>query len=143
MSCSTCLTCLDGSKLGDLFSFLFSAISPQHNVLDNQHASISSDQTHEGVEETTVLIVDKIINVSEVTCEKVETYTDTNQEKLAVQNFGAESDQGVHPDDGKTGHLNSAHLWKGESQEKLHHVHLKNVEQVSVYSQVIMAYYCI
>lgn len=108
-------------------------------MLDNQHASISSDQTHEGVEETTVLIVDKIINVSEVTCEKGETYTDTNQEKLAVLNFGAESDQGVHPDDGKTGHLNSGHLWKGESQEKLDDVHLKNTEQVSENSKVIMS----
>lgn len=85
------------------------------------------------------MVVDKIINITEVTCERVETYNDTNQEKLAVQNFDEEPDQGVHPDDKITGNLNSEHLWIGGAQKKLQEVHSQNVEQVSEYGQVIMA----
>ncbi|XP_048334786.2 protein CROWDED NUCLEI 4 [Ziziphus jujuba] len=101
-----------------------------------QQASKSSDQTHLGAEETTVLVVDKIIKVSEVTCEKVETYHGTDQDELAVKNFVMELDQGIHPD-GESGHLNCANVQKSaaplgpEAQEKIQEVHLGNVGEVT------------
>lgn len=116
-------------------------------MIDNQQASISSYQTHLGAEETTVLIVDKIIKVSEVTSEKVEIYYGTHQDKLAEQNFVAELDQSIHPDKGKSGNLNCANVQKSagafgpEAQEKIQEVHLGNVGQVTDYSQVVGAFY--
>lgn len=69
---------------------------------EDQHQSISFAQTHEGDEATTVLIVDKVISISEVTCEKVETYHTKHQDNVELHNnLGAESDLGIHPGEEK------------------------------------------
>ncbi|XP_030496317.2 protein CROWDED NUCLEI 4 [Cannabis sativa] len=57
-------------------------------------------QTCEGAEETTVLIVDKIINVSEVTCEIVEADR-IHEDKLELHKFVEESNQDFPSDNGK------------------------------------------
>lgn len=68
---------------------------------EDQDPSVSLDQIHEVAEETTVLIVDKVVSVSEVTCEKVETNHTNHQDNVELHNFGAESDLGIHPGEGK------------------------------------------
>lgn len=68
---------------------------------EDQHPSVAFEQTREGAEETTILVVDKIISVSEVTCEKVETDHTTHQDKLELHNFVTESDLGISPNDEK------------------------------------------
>lgn len=69
-------------------------------MYENQHP-LMEFEPREGAEETTVLFVDKIISVSEVTCEKVEPDHTIHQDKLELHNFVSESDLGIPPDDKK------------------------------------------
>lgn len=84
-----------------------SATSEQHNVPEDQDPSVSLDQIHEVAEETTVLIVDKVVSVSEVTCEKVETNHTNHQDNVELHSLGAESDLGIHPGEGKESPANN------------------------------------
>lgn len=58
-----------------------SVISKEPSVQEDQHAVISSIHNQAGSEETSVLIIDKIIRISEVTCEKTDSQDIINQEK--------------------------------------------------------------
>lgn len=51
--------------------FIFSVVSTQSDVLKVQQVLTSSSQTQGNTEETRVVMVDKVIHVSEVTSEKV------------------------------------------------------------------------
>jgi len=52
--------------------FIFSVVSTQSEVLKVQQVLTSSNQTQGNTEETRVVMVDKVIHVSEVTSEKVD-----------------------------------------------------------------------
>ena len=79
---------------------LFSTPSNQHNGHEDQNPSMSFEQTNERAEETTVL-VDKIISVSEVICEQVETDGTNQQDKLELNSSVAELGLDIHPNEEK------------------------------------------
>lgn len=62
-------------------------------MLEDQNVSILSHQTSGNAEKTSLLVVDKIIEVSEVACEKLET-VDCNDKKLS-HNFITEAEHSV------------------------------------------------
>ncbi|XP_062101406.1 protein CROWDED NUCLEI 4 isoform X2 [Humulus lupulus] len=78
-----------------------SATTEQQNVYTEQGQTMTFKQTREGAKETTVLIVDKIINVSEVTCENVEADHIIHRNKLELHKFVEESNVGFPSDNGK------------------------------------------
>ncbi|KAG2408503.1 Protein CROWDED NUCLEI 4 [Vigna angularis] len=62
-----------GTTRGNLFiDFIFSVVSTQSDVMKVQQVLTSSNQTQGNTEETRVVMVDKVIHVSEVTSEKVD-----------------------------------------------------------------------
>lgn len=82
-----------------------SVISTQKNVAEDQHVLFSSSKLQEGAEEASVLVIDKIIQISEVTHEKTGTDNFTNEDKLdCLLNPVAELQQGK----GLNGHANSS-----------------------------------
>lgn len=63
---------------------------------EDLHTVASNNHTREVNEEASVLIVDKIIKISEVTCEMTDADNFINQEKIdGLQNFVAESVQDI------------------------------------------------
>lgn len=63
-----------------LIDFFFSVISNQSDVSEVQQVLMSSNQTQGNTEETRVVMVDKVIHVSEVTSERVDTHIIPSQE---------------------------------------------------------------
>ncbi|KAJ0039636.1 hypothetical protein Pint_27829 [Pistacia integerrima] len=57
-------------------------ISKESSVREDQHVVISSNHNQGGSEETSVLVIDKIIRISEVTCEKIDDQDIINQENI-------------------------------------------------------------
>ncbi|KAF5454281.1 hypothetical protein F2P56_023958 [Juglans regia] len=91
-----------------------SATSTQQNAPEDRHVSLSSSQTKEGAEEAGALILDKIIQVSEVTLEKTETHNFTNEDELdSLLHPVAEMELDVPPDEGINGLTNSSHVKNG------------------------------
>lgn len=123
--------------------FGFSLISTQKNVLEDQHVLFSSSQTQEGAEEASVLVIDKIIQISEVTHEKTGTDNLTNEDELdCLLNPVAELQQNFLPGRGINGHANSSPVQNSvfpcgpKAPEKLQEVH--NDGQVSWQYQVMV-----
>jgi len=81
--------------------FIFSVVSTQSDVLKVQQVLTSSNQTQGNTEETRVVMVDKVIHVSEVTSEKVDALPIDSQEPgdnpqnpaLAEDHYGETIDQ--------------------------------------------------
>lgn len=92
---------------------------------EDQHAVISSSHNQGDLEETSVLIIDKIIRISEVTCEKTDAQDIINQENIGhLQNPVAGPDLDVLNAGGKN-------VLSGSTQ-----VEMGNVKQVTETSQV-------
>lgn len=69
----------------------------------------SSSKLQEGAEEASVLVIDKIIQISEVTHEKTDTDNFTNEDKLdCLLNPVAELQQNILLGKGLNGHANSS-----------------------------------
>ncbi|GMY11981.1 protein CROWDED NUCLEI 4 [Fagus crenata] len=120
-----------------------SVISTQKKVLEDQHVLFSSSQTQEGAEEASVLVIDKIIQISEVTHEKTGTDNLTNEAELdCLLNPVAELQQNFLPGRGINGHANSSPVQNSvfpcgpKAPEKLQEVH--NDGQVSEQYQVMV-----
>lgn len=101
--------------------FGFSAISTQQNAPQDQHVSFSSSLPKEGAEEAGAFILDKIIQISEVTLEKTETHNFTSEDQLdSLLNPVAELEQDIPPDEinfppdeGINGLMNTSHVKNG------------------------------
>lgn len=93
----------------------FSNISLQQHVLEDQHVSISSQQTC-GNEGTASLVVDRIIKVSEVTCETFESSDD--YEKKLSHNMISETYHGLQTNKEKgDDNLGSQSEWNGNNPD--------------------------
>lgn len=91
-----------------------SVISSQPNVPEDQHVLLSSSRAQEGAEEANVVVIDKIIQISEVTHEKIDADNFTNEDKLdSLLNPVAESEQDILPGEGIHGHADSSHVQNG------------------------------
>lgn len=106
----------------------FSVVSTQPKVVEEQHASLPSDQICEGAAEDSLLVVDKVIKVSEVMCEKTETESFANVDKLVAQNSV------VEPQHVQNGVLSS----DPKAQEKMQELDLGDVGLVTDHRQVIL-----
>lgn len=94
--------------------FGFSDICSQPNVPEDQRVLLSSSRTQEGAEEANVVVIDKIIQISEVTHEKTDTDNFTNEGKLdSLLNPVAESEQDIPAGEGINGHADSSHVQNG------------------------------
>ncbi|KAF3970938.1 hypothetical protein CMV_005409 [Castanea mollissima] len=86
-----------------------SVISTQKNVAEDQHVLFSSSKLQEGAEEASVLVIDKIVQISEVTHEKTGTDNFTNEDKLdCLLNPVTELQQNILLGKGLNGHANSS-----------------------------------
>lgn len=75
---------------------------------------LSSSRAQEGAEEANVVVIDKIIQISEVTHEKIDADNFTNEDKLdSLLNPVAESEQDILPGEGIHGHADSSHVQNG------------------------------
>ncbi|KAL9461189.1 hypothetical protein AB3S75_004231 [Citrus x aurantiifolia] len=80
------------------------------NVPEGLHTLTSNNHTQGGNEEASILIVDKIIKISEVTCEMTDADNFINQEKIdGSQNSVAESVQDIVKVGGTNDHSTPAH----------------------------------
>ncbi|KAK9231401.1 hypothetical protein WN943_021635 [Citrus x changshan-huyou] len=80
------------------------------NVPEGLHTLTSNNHTQGGNEEASILIVDKIIKISEVTCEMPDADNFINQEKIdGSQNSVAESVQDIVKVGGTNDHSTPAH----------------------------------
>lgn len=123
---------IDSNYLTDFhlcnYVFRFSIESTQTKVVEEQLVSLTCNQICEGASKDSVIVVDKVIKVSEVICERTETQSFANEDNVGTQNAVGE------PQD----ELNCVLTSEPKAQEKKQELDLGNVGLVSDDCQVIL-----
>ncbi|XP_004288287.1 PREDICTED: putative nuclear matrix constituent protein 1-like protein [Fragaria vesca subsp. vesca] len=101
--------------------------STQTKVVEQHLVSLSSDQIYEGALEDSVLVVDKVIKVSEVICERTETQSFTNEGSFANEDNIATQNSVGEPQHESNGVLTS----DPKAQQKMQELDLGNVGLVN------------
>ena len=117
----------------------FSVNSTEPNASLDQPALMPHNQSQGGADETNVLIIDKIIKISEVTYEKKTVGDDSsNLENINhLQDIVAESVQDIPPSGRMCSHASTTGENGGsEEPEMVQEAHLGNVSQVTEPCQV-------
>lgn len=132
------VNCIHSNFLTDFqlcnYVFCFSIESTQTKVVEQHLVSLPSDQICEGALEDSVLVVDKVVKVSEVICERTETPSFTNEGSFANEDNIATQNSVGEPQHESNGVLTS----DPKAQQKMLELDLGNVGLVNNDHQVIL-----